>query len=117
MNVALPWIWAVEGFAWSTNKNKWSTTSEVAVFRVRLSGIVASELLLRDPGDGADEGKGAGLQGTEFFGNAYDFIQPIIGQQNFPITDLPIFQHPLDNIGSMPGKVDMISINIPKDAV
>jgi hypothetical protein len=82
-----------------------------------LSGIVASELLLRGPGDGTDEGKGAGIQGTEVLGNAHDFIQPIIGQQKLPITDLSIFQHPLNDIGSMQGKVDMIPVNIPEDAV
>ena len=87
------------------------------MFRVRLSGIVASELLLRGPGDGTDEGKRTGLQGTEVLGNAHDFIQPIIGQQKLPITNLPIFQHPLDDIRGMQGKVNLIPVNIPEDAV
>jgi hypothetical protein len=82
-----------------------------------LSGIVASELLLRGPGDGTDEGKGAGLQGAEILGNAHDFIQTIISQKKLPITNLPIFQHPLNDIGSMLGKVNLIPVNIPEDAV
>jgi hypothetical protein len=82
-----------------------------------LSGIVASELLLRGPGDGADEGECAGLQGTQVLGNAHDFIQTIIGQKKFPITNLPIFQHPLNDIGRMEGKVDMVPVDIPEDAV
>jgi hypothetical protein len=82
-----------------------------------LSGIVASELVLRGPGDGADEGKRTGLQGTEVLGYTHDFIQSIIGQQELPIADLSIFQHPLDNIGSVQGKVDMIPVNIPEDIV
>ena len=87
------------------------------MFRVRLSGIVASELLLRGAGDGADEGECAGLQGTQVLGNAHDFIQTIIGQKKFPITNLPIFQHPLNDIGRMEGKVDMVPVDIPEDAV
>jgi len=82
-----------------------------------LSGIVASELLLRGPGDGADEGECAGLQGTQVLGNAHDFIQTIISQKKLPITDLSILQHPLNDIGSMQGKVDMIPVNIPEDVV
>ena len=87
------------------------------MFRVRLSGIVASELLLRGPGDGADEGKGAGLQGAEILGNAHDFIQTIISQKKLPITDLSILQYPLNDIGSMLGKVNLVPVNIPEDAV
>ena len=68
-----------------------AATSKVAVFRVRWSGIVASELLLRGPGDGTDEGKGAGLQGTEVLGNAHDFIQTIISQERLPISNLPTY--------------------------
>jgi hypothetical protein len=82
-----------------------------------LSGIVASELVLRGPGDGADEGKRTGLQETEVLGYTHDFIQSIIGQQELPIIDLSIFQHPLDNKRSMQGKVDMIPVNIPEDIV
>ena len=87
------------------------------MFRVRLSGIVASELLLRGPGDGADEGKGAGLQRTEVLGNAHDFIQTIISQKKLPITDLSILQYPLNDIGSMLGKVNLVPVNIPEDVV
>jgi hypothetical protein len=82
-----------------------------------LSGIVASELLLRGPGDGADEGEGAGLQGTEVLGNAHDFIQTIISQKKLPITDLSILQYPLNDIGSMLGKVNLVPVNIPEDVV
>ena len=88
---------------------------EVAVFRVQLSGIVASELLLRRTGDGTYEGQCARLQGPKILGNAYDFLKPIVIHQESPVFYLAIFQYPLDNIWGILNQVNTVLVNIPKE--
>ena len=88
---------------------------EVAVFRVRLSGIVASELLLRCAGDGTYKGQCARLQGPKTLGNTYNLLEPIIIQQEFPVFKLAILQHALDHIRSMLNQVNGFFVNIPKE--
>ncbi|MBR4595396.1 MAG: hypothetical protein IKO31_01595 [Bacteroidales bacterium] len=91
-----------------------AVTLEVAVFRVRVSGIVASELLWRCTGNSTDECKCARLQGPKALGNAYNLFKSIVVQQELPVTYLAIFQHSLNDIWGILDEVNTILVNIPK---
>ena len=92
-----------------------ATTLEVAVFRGRLSGIVASELFLRGMGNSTYEGQCARLQRAKILGNADNLLKPIIIQQELPVSNLAILQHSLNHIRSMLNQVNALFVNIPKE--
>ena len=89
--------------------------SEVAVFRVRLSCIVASELIDGRMGNRADKTERTRFQGTEFLGYFHNLCHAIILQQMLPVTILAIFQDTTDHIRRIKHRVNRVPLCIPKD--
>ena len=83
---------------------------------VRLSCMIASETFFRSVWYATYKCESYGIKCAEIAAKTHNLFQPIVGIYNPPIGQIAIFKHTLYNLWGTIVHIDLLDINIPKQA-